>query len=325
MKRALRDLVARAAARREEPGVRRRLGTGTDVYRLVHDAVDGLPGVVVDRYGPVARVELYEERLVEEAPALTRALVEAVPSLRGVVALHRPRRGKGRLWIAHGHVPSAHVVHEDGWRFLVRTADEDAVGTGVFVDQREGRRMARALASGRPGLNLFAHAGGFGVALAAGGASRVDHVDAARKCAPWAAVNLALNGFDPRAHRFLVDDALKVLKRAGKRGPTYGVVVCDPPTTALDPRGKRFLARERLHELAEDACRALLDGGALLLSTNDRGVGVDEVAAAVERGAKAAGRALDEVREVPLGPDLPPSSTDPSLRPMRGVCAILAG
>lgn len=323
MARALSDLVARAVARREEPAARRLIGTGTDVYRLVHDAADGLPGVVIDRYGPVARVELYDGRRTADVPSLARALVDVLPALRGVVALHRPRRGKGRLWIAHGHVPSAHVVREDGWRFLVRTAEEDAVGTGVFVDHREGRRMARALASGRPGLNLFAHAGGFGVGLAAGGASRVDHVDAARKCAPWAAVNLALNGFDPRGHRFLVDDALKVLRRAGKRGPAYGVVVCDPPTTALDPKGKRFLARERLHELAEDACRALLEDGALLLSTNDRSVAVADVAAAVERGARAAGRVPLEIREVPLGPDLP-SSSDPSLRPMRGVCARVA-
>lgn len=323
--RTLRERVERAVARRQLPSALAHIGVGTDVYRLVHDAADELPGVVIDRYGPVARIELYDEALTRDVPALTRALIGAEPKLEGVVALYRSRRGKGRLWVAHGHVPSAHVVREDGWRFLVRTAEEDAVGTGVFVDQREGRRLARALAGGRPGLNLFAHAGGFGVALAAGGASRVDHVDAARKCAPWAAVNLALNGFDPRAHRFLVDDAFKVLKRAGRRGPTYGVVVCDPPTTALDPKGKRFLARERLHELAEDACRALLEGGALLLSTNDRSVPVAEVAAAVERGAKAAGRALRQVSEVPLGLDLPPSPGAPSLRPMRGVCAILAG
>ncbi len=319
----MRDVIVRAVARRSEPDVRSRIGIGTDVYRLVHDAADGVPGVVVDRYGPVARVELYDPGLVGEVDAIARALGDAVPGLEGVVALSRDRRGKGRLWIAAGKVPAAHVVFEDGWRYLVRTADEDAVGTGVFVDHREGRRMARARAFGRPALNLFAHAGGFGVALATGGASRVDHVDAARKCAPWAALNLSLNGFDPRAHRFLVDDALKVLRRAARRGPRYGVIVCDPPTTALDPKGKRFLARERLHELAEDACRALLDGGALVLSTNDRGVLVDDVAAEARRGAKAAGRTVRDVLEVPLGPDLP-SSRDAALRPMRGVCLEVA-
>lgn len=319
----MRDIIARALERRRAPDARRRIGVGTDVYRLVHDAADGLPGIVIDRYGDVARVELYDPQLVADVPAVVEALVLEADALQGVVALFRPRRGKGRLWVEHGRVPEAHVVHEDGWRYLVRTADADAVGTGVFTDQREGRRLAKAHARGRPALNLFAHAGGFGVALAAGGASRVDHVDAARKCAPWAAVNLALNGFSPREHRFLVDDALKVLRRAGKRGPGYGVIVCDPPTTALDPKGKRFIARERLHELAEDACRALLEGGALLLSTNDRGVSVDEVASAAERGARAAGREVRSIAAVPLGPDLP-SSSDPTLRPMRGVCLQVA-
>ena len=67
----------------------------------------------------------------------------------------------------------------------------------------------RQCASGKRVLNCFAHAGAFGVAAAVGGATRVDHLDAARKCAPWAALNMALNGLNPRKHRFLVEDAFK--------------------------------------------------------------------------------------------------------------------
>lgn len=321
--RSPRWLLERAVTRRREKLKLRRIGAGTDVYRMVHGAADDFPGVVIDRYASVARIELYDEGCAPLVNQLAAALLDVEPMLQGVVALVRGKRGRGRLWVAAGHVPSAHVVHEDGWRYLVRCAEEDAVGTGIFVDQREGRRFASRFARGRPALNLFAHAGGFGVALVAGGASRVDHVDAARKCATWAALNLALNGVDPRGHRFLVDDAFRVLQRAARRGPQYGVVVCDPPTTALDPRGKRFLARERLPELATQACLALLEGGTLLLSINDRSVPVEGVEQAAREGAAAAGRSVLALEEVALGPDLPPDS-DQSLRPMRGVRLTVA-
>jgi 23S rRNA (cytosine1962-C5)-methyltransferase len=296
------------------------LGIGTDALRLVHDAADGVADVLVDRYGDIVRVELYDERLAPQADAIADAVERAVGPLAGVLLLVRGARGKGQMRTLRGAVPVQHVVHEDDLRYLVRCAEEDAPGTGIFVDQREGRRLVRAASHGRPALNLFAHAGGFGAAAAAGGASRVDHVDAARKCAPWAALNLALNGIDPREHRFLVDDAFRILRRAAERGPAYGVIVCDPPTTALDPRGKRFRARERLAEMAEQACRALLEDGALLLSTNDRSVPVAQVMAEVRAGAAAAGRALLQLDEVPMPPDIPPGD-DPRLRPMRGVWA----
>lgn len=324
MRVALRRALADSLAHRRAPSWRAAIGAGTDAYRLVHDAADGMPGLVIDRYGAVARLELYDEdRWRPEVDALAAALLDEEPALTGIAALTRPRRGRGQLWTVRGEVPEAHVVHEDGWRFLVRVADATAVGTGLFVDQREGRRLVRTRARGRPALNLFAHAGGFGVAAAAGGASRVDHVDAARKCAPWAAVNLALNGECPRQHRFLVDDALKVLARAARRGPTYGVIVCDPPTTALTPRGQRFKAREGLAGLAAAACRALLPSGTLLLSTNDRSLAVGDVAEAARAGAKQAGRPVRELLEVPMPPDLPAGS-DPSLRPMRGVALQVA-
>jgi 23S rRNA (cytosine1962-C5)-methyltransferase len=306
----MRRALAQAIARRRSVDVRAQLGVGTDVYRLVHGEADGMPGVIVDRYADVARVELYDATLERELPDLARALGDEGEGTRGVVALVRAKRAQdSRLFVVTGDVPRAHVVHEDGARYLVRVAEADAVGTGIFVDHREGRRLVRAHARGGRVMNLFAHAGGFGVAAVAGGASRIDHVDAARKCA--------------RAHRFLVDDAFRVLARAARRGPELDVLVCDPPTTGLDPRGKRFKTRAKLPELAETGARALASGGLYLLSTNDRAVSPAEVADALREGARAAGRAVASVREIPLGPDLP-RGRDDRLRPMRGAALVLA-
>jgi 23S rRNA (cytosine1962-C5)-methyltransferase len=304
------DALLRATARRVPP-------PGTDVLRLVDDAADECPHVLVDRYGPVLRIELYLEAWPTWLDAAVRALVD-VTGATGVVGLLRVGRGLVQARVLHGVVPKAHVVHERSMRLLVRTDDEDAPGTGVFVDQREGRKLVRAHARGRNVLNLFAHAGAFGVAAVVGGAARVDHVDAARKCAPWAACNLALNGADPRAHRFLVDDALKVLQKSARKGGGYGVIVCDPPTTALRPDGRRFVVGRHLHELARDAALALDDGGHLLLSCNDRALSVQAVSEAAAQGVHEAGRRALDVVEVPL-PDDVPTRDDVQLRPMRGV------
>lgn len=295
----------------------------TDLLRLVDDAADGCEGVVVDRYGPVLRVELRGRRWPAEAAALARALCDEVGAVHAV-GLLRVAGGRSEMKVLVGTPPEAHVIEESGVRLLVRTNNDEAAGTGVFVDHREGRAGVRARSRGAVVLNLFAHAGAFGAAAVAGGASRVDHVDAARKCAPWAALNLALNGEDPRKHRFLVDDALVVLarqaKKATREGPAYDVVICDPPTTAVRPDGSRFHVEKHLGELARDGLCVLKPGGALFLSTNDRELSVDDVAAFARAGAEAAGAELQSVVEIPLGPDLP-SRTDARLRPMRGVIA----
>ncbi|MCC7072748.1 MAG: class I SAM-dependent methyltransferase [Deltaproteobacteria bacterium] len=299
------------------------LPLGTDVLRLVDDAADGCPGVVVDRFGPVLRLELRGATLPQESNAMATALALELGA-NAVVARLRSAGGASALVRLLGEVPPLHVVHEAGLRYAVRTADDEAAGAGLFVDQREGRRLVREAARGQVVLNLFAHAGAFGVAAAAGGAARVDHVDLSRRCAQWAALNLALNGVDPRQHRFLVDDALDVLERAARRGPAYGVIVLDPPTTATRKakggRARRFRVEDDLPALAAQALAALSPGGLLLVSTNHRGVSVGAVAELVRGAALEQQVTLASVDELPLPVDVP-SARDPALRPMRGVTA----
>jgi 23S rRNA (cytosine1962-C5)-methyltransferase len=290
-----------------------------DVLRLVDGEGDGLPGVVLDRYGAYARLELWSTSWPDDDDRSDLGLSGLLTprGVRGAVGVLRTAAGRSELRVLFGDVPEAHVVHEEGLRFLVRVGDDKAVGAGVFVDQRLGRRAVRAHAHGRVVVNLFAHAGAFGVAAAVGGAARVDHVDMAKKCAPWAATNLALNGLDPRGHRFIVDDALHVLARLSRRPPCAGVIVCDPPTQAVRLDGSRFVLRESLEALAEQAASALEPDGLLVLSCNDRDVDVDAVLAAAHTGATAARRHVKRLVELPLPPDVT-SKDAPRGRPMRG-------
>lgn len=296
--------------------------TATNVLRLVDDESDACPGLVVDRYGSVLRLEVRGADWPLALDAVARALC-AAEQVAHAVGLLRTSAGQSALKVLAGDPPRAHVVSEAGVRLLVRTVDEEAAGTGVFVDHRNGRAAVRARARGATVLNLFAHAGAFGAFAVAGGAARVDHVDAARKCAPWAALNLALNGEDPRKHRFIVDDALAVIARFARKGPAYDVVICDPPTTALRPDGTRFHVEKHLVELARDCLRCLRPGGALVLSTNHRALSVRDVEAAARSGALLCGASLARVDEIALPADVT-SRSDARLRPMRGVVAVLA-
>lgn len=315
------DIYARLAQAVEK---RRRLffGTGTDVFRLVHGSTDAFPGLVIDAYAAIARIEIYDDSWLVHLEEIANCLRGLWPYPACIVGIQRKSRGKITKIPLLGHAPAGHVAREEGLRFWVRSAEADAAGAGLFADHREGRRLVRNAAAGKPVLNLFAHAGGFGVAAVAGGASRVDHVDAAKKCAGWAALNLALNGENPRRHRFMVEDAFKILKRAARKGPQYGVIVCDPPTTAIRPGGKRFVSRDYLPEMSRQACEALLEGGALLLSTNDRSLPVTSILEAAQEGAALAGRKALRVIEIQRGPDIPFSDREHE-NPMRGVWMIL--
>ncbi len=303
------DLVRAAVARRALFTV----PSATSVRRLVDGSGDDLDGVVVDRYGDVVRIELWAGEWPANLDAVAKVFDPAA-----VVAVLRFGAGKSEQRVLRGAVPEAHVVVEDGMRLLVRAADEAAVGSGVFVDQRVGRRIVRDAARGKVVVNLFAHAGAFGVAAAVGGAARVDHVDMAKKCAPWAATNLALNGIDPRQHRFIVDDALHVLTKLSRKPKSVGVLVVDPPTQAIRKDGTRFKLASSLEDLAEQACRALDDSGVLLLSCNDRDVSVARVVELAQRGAYGAGRDVLSAEELPLPDDVTSQHVGGRARPMRG-------
>jgi 23S rRNA (cytosine1962-C5)-methyltransferase len=289
----------------------------SDLVRVIDQSADGMPGVVLDDYAGHARLEInagHGPWSVAMLADLAADLARQQPGrLSSLTVVDRSAAGVSRLWVAAGQPPMAHVVDEDGLKMLVRVADPRAVGSGAFVDQRLARALVRQHARGARVLNLFAHAGGFSAAAASGGAARVDTVDAARKCAPWAATNFALNGIDPRGHRFVVEDALLFIERIRKRAERYDIIICDPPTQATAARGHFVLARAWPQLMAElwSICDHLL-----VFSCNDR----DIQPAALVAGARqlwpaAAPLAMPvDVRSVDHGPE----------RPMRGV-ALLRG
>ena len=202
------------------------VGGETDTYRVCNGEGDGLGGLVVDRYADVAVVRLYSqvwERHLGLVVDAVRALGWAASGYRRYgVARVDGREGGVSLW--GDEPPDGLVVREHGMRLLARVK----VGqkTGLFLDQREHRRLVREWSRGRKVTNLFSYNGGFSVAAALGGATRVISVDSAADAIEDARENFRLNGVDPDRHGFEVADAFSWT------GPQADLLIVDPPSLA---------------------------------------------------------------------------------------------
>lgn len=276
-------------ARALEGALRRRasLVARPDVtaWRVLDGRGDGVPGLSIDRYGPAAVMNVYDDAgLPDEAvSAVAGAALDQLGSL-GVESVYvKPFvRDRSRLGGALGDEstspvpragrpqPETLVVEEYGTRYEVRPWD--GLSTGLFLDHREHRR---ALAERRPGrvLNLFAYTGAFATALARAGA-HVTNVDVSGRYLDWGRRNLALNGLDGSTVRFLRRDAMDFLGQAARQaGERFDLVILDPPTfaAASKRRGvKAWRAVDDYPALISAAVRVLAAGGVVFAASNTR-------------------------------------------------------
>jgi len=283
----------------------------TTIYRLLHDAADDVPGLVVDVAGPVALVQGYSEawrpRLQHASELLRLAGFDNVRALiRGQQGL--PVGDEIRLGPP---IPEELTATEDAMAFQMRCADK-SLSVGLFPDARVARARLRAMARGQGVLNLFAYAGGFTVAALVGGAAQVDQVDVAQKVASWSARNVAVNGLSPSHCRFVVDDALEFTARAARQGRRYGLVVLDPPTFGRSQKG--WHTTGGMADMLADALAVTSDGGRLFFSVNTRTLDVDALWQDVTTAAERV-RVQPFLEEVILaGPDFPIHPAHPQLQ-----------
>jgi 23S rRNA (cytosine1962-C5)-methyltransferase len=239
--------------------------TDTNAYRLINGEGDGLPGLVVDRYGDVAVLKL-DGPIAEafwDAAAIAGWLVEHV----GVATvLQRFRtRGAPKMTPLIGDAPTEAVAFvEHGCRFVA----DLAVGqkTGFFLDQRENRARVGAISKGQTVLNIFGYTGGFSVYAGLAGATEVTTVDIAAPAIADAEVNWRLNGLDPAAHHGVAQDAFVFLDEAAKKKARYDVVVLDPP--AFAPSKKTVgNATEAYKRVVAAGVRVVSSGGVLVAAS----------------------------------------------------------
>jgi 23S rRNA (cytosine1962-C5)-methyltransferase len=280
--------IAAAAAFREV------LAPEGTAYRMVHGEADGLPSLVVDRYGDVLVVEFLSAGLEAVRSEVVAALIEiASPAgilARNDAAVRRHEDLPLEVVLLHGMVPEEVEVREGPIRYLA--APWRGQKTGAFLDQRENRTRVGALARGRT-LDCFAYHGSFALHLAAG-AESVLAVDSSADALARAGENVERNGFtNVELREANVFDFLRAEAGAGTR---YDLIVLDPPAFAKR-RDALEGALRGYKEINLRAMRLLSPGGHLCTFSCSYHMSRAAFRGMLESAAADAGRPLRWVEE----------------------------
>ncbi len=249
----------RIAAARE---LRSRLGFG-ESHRAVFSEGDGLPGLIVDRYGDVLVVQSLtagiEARLDLVAWALREVYAPAAIVLRNDVSARELEGLAREKRVLLGDVAGPVTIEESGIRYRVDVLEGQK--TGFFFDQRENRLAIRDLVRGRRTIDCFCYTGAWALTAARFGAVDVVGYDSSEKAVAAAAENAALNGLPAR---FEAADVFEKLRELGRQRERYGCVVLDPPAFVKS----RARVREALKGYKEINLRALrlLEPGGILIT-----------------------------------------------------------
>ena len=225
---------------------------GGEHYRLVYGESDGLPGLVLDRYGPVLVGQIATLAMEQRRGQIEQALVQVFHGMQLVWKNDGNSRELESLprevLAVHGELPAALHVMEAGLRFSVPLAEGQK--TGWFYDQTANRARLRTML--RPGarvLDVCSYAGGWGVSALAAGAAEALCVDSSAAALEWAQRNARENGVELETRR---GDAFDALAALADEGRSFDVLVVDPPAFVKRrkdlPRG--FAAYRKLNQLA---------------------------------------------------------------------------
>lgn len=299
---AIRARVERARHLRE-----RLLSPLHTAFRVVHGDGDELPGVTVDRYGEHLVLSLYSAAAEPHLPAVLDAL-ESVWRPRSIYQQHRlkPQTGEGPrapAELVRGEVAPVEIeVREANLTFAVDVTAP--LGTGLFLDLREGRAQVAQLAAGRRVLNLFSYTGAFSAHAARAGAREVVSVDLSTKAHGRARRNLQLNQMPEDGLEFITGDAQTVMARMHERKRQFDLVIIDPPSFSQG-KDRVFVAQRDYKDLVSAALGVTAPGGLLACASNTARLALDDFDKILGDGGHAAGRRLTVVSRVGLPVDFP--------------------
>ncbi len=274
-------------------------------YRLIHAEADGLPGVVIDRFGDAAVVQPN----AAWAEAHLEALVAALVQVTGVTAVVKNGSGRARgleglaeeVALVRGDLAGPVAVPMNGAIYMA-----DLVGgqkTGLFYDQRPNHAFAAGLAKGARVLDMFSHVGGFGLACLAAGAESAVAVDGSAPALALATQGAAAMGVAAKLTT-RQGDAFDVLEALGAEAAQFEVVICDPP--AFAPAKPALEAGLRAYErVARLASPLVAPGGYLVLCSCSHAVDLMAFRNASGRGIGRGGRRAQLIHTGFAGPDHP--------------------
>jgi 23S rRNA (cytosine1962-C5)-methyltransferase len=297
-----RKRIFEAANRRANPGSASNGPARTNAYRLVYSEGDLLPSIIIDRYDDVLVLQTLSQGSDVIKPLLVELLVEQFAP-RAIVERNdvRVRSHEGLEMIAgtlYGEAPEEFEILQEGIRFLV--APLSGQKTGSFLDQRENRVAARAVAHGRA-LDCFTFNGAFALHLA-GVCDSVIGIDISAEAIKSARRNAALNSVTNIEFREAnVFDALRELEASGER---FDTIVLDPPAFAKNRASAQAAARG-YKEINLRAIKLLNPGGILVTCTCSYHMPEDLFLGIIAQAANDARRSLQLIEKRTQASDHP--------------------
>ena len=306
--------------------LRGRLGIASDGVRLVHGEADGLPGLIVDRYGDTlsaqflaAGTERWRDVIADALCRLTgctRLYERSDSGVRGLEGL--PARAG---WL-RGEGGTALEITEHGMRLGLDVAEGHK--TGYYLDQRDNRhafaQWVRQLGC-RSVLNCYSYTGGFSVAALTGGATDVTSVDSSGPALDQARANVRRNGFDDAACSFADADVNGFLRQALKDGRRYDAIVLDPPKFAPSAAHAERAARA-YKDINRLGFKLLAPGGLLLTFSCSGGIGAELFHKIVAGAASDAGADGAILARLQGAPDHPTTMAFPEGEYLKGLAII---
>jgi len=297
-------------------------------YRWVYGESDCLPGLVVDRYGDFAVVQINTAGMERLREVVVDSLL-SVGRLRGVLLrCDSPLRSLENLpeyiETAHGEVPDEAEIREHGVPFIVPVASGQK--TGWFYDQADNRQRARQLLNMSAVVDAFCYAGAWGVNAALAGAGRVYFVDSSASALDYARRNAERNGVADRCVFLHSDAAAGLRDLASERDLTAGgaAVVVDPP--AFVKRKKDLEAGLGAYQRLNEQALALLQAGGFLVSCScSQHVDRDAFLRLLQRAAVRAGQPLQLLFEGGQSADHPVHPAMPETRYLKALFLNVAG
>lgn len=272
-------------------------------YRLIHAEADGLPGLIVDRFGGACVIQPNTAGMDALADTIAAALRDVTGAqtviVRGEGAARALEGLEDQVRYAFGSVDGPVTVEENGVTFFADLMSGQK--TGWFFDQRDNHAFMAALSKGARVLDLYTHTGGFALPAARAGAKDVLAVDRSAPALDLAAKAAAANGV---VCQFEKAEVFPFLDAALARKAQWDVVIGDPPAFVKSRKDLKA-GLQGYRKLARLCAGVTAPGGILFMASCSHNAPLEEFTAAVARGVADAGREGRIIRSAGAGPDHP--------------------
>ncbi len=300
----LEQRLARAAAFRREV---LKLEDATNAYRVTHAEGDGLPGLIIDRLGDSAVVELFSLAMHRRRERIEKTLREVLPIQRVIFRADAGvQAAEGFFMPASRFTGSGRandIITENGLRFHVDLAGGHK--TGFFCDQRENRERLANFVNGAQVADLCCYSGGFGIyAAAKGNAAHITAVDLDEKAVELARRNANLNRIPAARYQTVHADSFPYIRQMRQNGRQFDVVILDPPKL-IPQRGDFADGRQAYFDLNKLAMGIVKTGGLLVTCSCSGLLDIAEFLNVVKGASRSAARRIQIFQVTGPGPDHP--------------------